>query len=359
MFLALRELRYAKLRYTLIALIMILIAWLTFIVSGLANGLASDNASAIESMNGHSFVLQKEAEQKIGRSSLPETALTDIQKQVGTNNAVPLSQMMVSLKKENTTKKIDATIFGINPSSFLAPDVTEGSSLSEGAILSKAFKEKGIQVGDVLTSDDLEQTFVVAGFTDNQMFSHTPVMYVPIKQFQVLQTSMGKKEISYNAIVLKKEAGSLEKSVSGIQVLTKSEMVQSIPGYKEEQGSLTMMRAFLVIIAAFVQAGFFYVLTLQKTNQFGVLKAIGATTSYLAKSVIGQVLLLAVAAIAASLALTFGASMLFPAGMPFVLSTSTIVQYSVLLLLVSALGASLSLYQIARIDAMEAIGRAE
>lgn len=120
-----------------------------------------------------------------------------------------------------------------------------------------------------------------------------------------------------------------------------------------------MMTVFLVVIAAFVQAGFFYVLTLQKTSQFGVLKAIGTTTSYLAKSVIGQVLILAVTAIVIGLGLTFGVSALLPGSMPFVLRSGTISQYTAILLVVSILGASLSLYQIAHIDAVEAIGRAE
>lgn len=43
MFLALRELKHAKLRYILIGLIMVLIAWLVLFVTGLANGLANDN----------------------------------------------------------------------------------------------------------------------------------------------------------------------------------------------------------------------------------------------------------------------------------------------------------------------------
>ena len=48
MFLAWREIKHTKLRYSLIALIMIMIIWLVLFVTGLANGLASDNASAIK-----------------------------------------------------------------------------------------------------------------------------------------------------------------------------------------------------------------------------------------------------------------------------------------------------------------------
>lgn len=51
MFLAIRELRHSRLRYGLIGAILALVAWLVFLLSGLANGLASDNASAMQHLN--------------------------------------------------------------------------------------------------------------------------------------------------------------------------------------------------------------------------------------------------------------------------------------------------------------------
>lgn len=50
MFLAIRELMHAKFRYILIGVIMVLIAMLIFIISGLAKGLSADNASAVQNL---------------------------------------------------------------------------------------------------------------------------------------------------------------------------------------------------------------------------------------------------------------------------------------------------------------------
>lgn len=151
----------------------------------------------------------------------------------------------------------------------------------------------------------------------------------------------------------------LASHVEGVETATLKEAMSGIPGFKEEQGSLTMMIGFLVVIAAFVQAVFFYVITLQKTNRYGIIKAIGASTSYLAQNLIGQVLLLAVVAVVISIGLTFGLSLILPASMPFELSAGVLASYSGLLVLVSVLGALLSLRRIAQVDAMEAIGRVE
>ena len=47
MFLGFNEMKYSKVRYVLVVLVMVLIAWLIFILSGLANGLAQGNRLAV------------------------------------------------------------------------------------------------------------------------------------------------------------------------------------------------------------------------------------------------------------------------------------------------------------------------
>ena len=90
---------------------------------------------------------------------------------------------------------------------------------------------------------------------------------------------------TYNAIALDiTEDKATTLNYSDLVTASKNDIVTNIPGYSEEQGSLTMMITFLYIIAAFVLTVFFYVITIQKVDQFGMLKAIGAKTSYLAKS---------------------------------------------------------------------------
>ena len=67
---------------------------------------------------------------------------------------------------------------------------------------------------------------------------------------------------------------------------------------------------FLIVIAAFIIGIFIFVMTLQKTAMFGVLKVQGVPTSFLAKAVMLQTALLAVLGVAIGLALT-GITVLF------------------------------------------------
>ena len=64
------------------------------------------------------------------------------------------------------------------------------------------------------------------------------------------------------------------------------------------------MIVFLVLIAAVVIGIFIYVLTMQKTAIFGVMKAQGISNTYIARSVIAQTFFLATVGVLTGLILT-------------------------------------------------------
>ncbi|MGG3989094.1 ABC transporter permease [Bacillus smithii] len=366
MFLALRELKHAKLRYFLVGLIMVLIAWLVLFVSGLAKGLSSDNASSIQKMNADYLVIQKEADNRLNRSLLSEDKLKDIQKYIESQSTAPLGIQMTTFTKNESSKKIDATIFALNMNGFLSPDVVEGhminNTTTNEVVADSSLKEDGLKLGDHIKDQFSGKTFKIVGFTKGQSFSHAPVIHMNFKEWGAIHKLSANKQMLFNAIALKAsqdKADQIEKNITGINVIDKSQALRGIPGYSEEQGSLIMMIAFLFVIAAFVLAVFFYVITIQKINQFGVLKAIGAKTGYLARNIVSQVLLITIISLLISIALTYGVAFILPTSMPFDLTPQLILGSSGLFLVVSVIGSLLSLYRVAKIDAIEAIGRAE
>jgi putative ABC transport system permease protein len=370
MFLALRELKYAKLRYFLIALIMILIGWLVLFVSGLANGLASDNASAIKTMNTDYLVVQEDSDNRLNRSILLEEKFHDIHQYLNETAATPLGVQMARLTKNESSKKIDATFFAIDVNSMLSPDLVEGKMINNTTtnevVVDQSFKNNGFEIGDYVTDQASGKAFEIVGFTKGQSYSHTPVIHINFKEWASINRMMSSQSPSsrnklFNAIALTvnhDKAQQIEKEVSGISVISKDKALEGIPGYQQEQGSLLMMIVFLFVIAAIVLAVFFYVITIQKINQFGVLKAIGAKSSHLARNIIFQVLALSILSLVISVALTYSVSAILPASMPFDLNPQLALICSMLFLAVSVVGSLLSLYRVIKIDAIEAIGRA-
>lgn len=363
MFLALREFKHAKLRYILIGSIMVLISFLVLFVSGLAKGLSYDNSSLIQNMKTDYLILEENSGRQMNHSFLTEAKFLEIQQLYKIGDATPIGIQMTTLMEKGSNKKVDATFLAINVDNRLSPKVVEGKMITNittnEVVADKSLKDEGYKIGDRIKDQISGKEFNIIGFTEGQSYSHTPVIHLNFKEWKSIHQTKSNSKI-YNAIAVnttKKEIQAV-KNVSGIDVISKKQALQGIPGYKEEQGSLLMMIVFLFVIGAIVLAVFYYVMTIQKINQFGVLKAIGSKTSYLAKNIIAQVLYLTFASLVISITLTYVLSFMLPSSLPFVISIQLIVGCSVLFLLVAVIGSLLSLYRVAKIDAIEAIGRA-
>ena len=349
MFLAIRELMYAKFRYVLIGFIMVLVACLIFIISGLAKGLSADNASAIQDLQTDYIIIDSKAENDISKSFIDRGKLEEIAQINGVEKANSLSIRMMNASVNNTEQNEDVALFVTEADGMLMPSVMEGNSLTKQneVIADSTLKREGLEIGDKLNFGN-ESEFTIAGFADKQRYSHTSVLFID---------GSGRDKINAVAIQIDSEGiNAIKNSIgSEFDILTPEEALKGIPSYSQEQASLNMMIIFLFVIAAFVLAAFFYVITLQKREQFGVLKALGAKTIYLVKNLLSQVVLVSILCIGIGVGLTIGIKALLPADMPFLLEASGMIQTSLLVLMVSVAGALISLVQVVTIDPVEAI----
>ncbi|AJS60553.1 ABC transporter permease [Paenibacillus sp. IHBB 10380] len=369
MFLALREMRHSKARYMLIMVIMLLVSFLVLFVTGLAQGLAYANISAVKNMPANHYVVQGDADHTFRRSQLHELELKEVRSVVGEQNATPLSIQISTITANNTDVKADVTFFAVDMKGLLAPNVVQGEGITNekkgSVIVDRKLEQSGITIGSTIVDQATGLSWNVAGYVEDSSYSHTPVVYMNTGDWQDMKQGVSRtgeplKPTSFNIIAVNatsEQVTGITDKLDNIEVITQKQAISSIPGYKEEQGSLLMMTVFLFVIAAFVLAVFFYVITIQKTSQFGILKAMGTKMSYLAWSVVGQVMVLSVASLCISLLLTFGMNMALPESMPFQLDTSTIVLTSCLFVGMSLLGSLISVAKVAKIDALEAIGR--
>lgn len=369
MYLAIREMRFAKVRYSLIAIIMLLVAFLVLFVTGLARGLGYDNAASIQNMDATHFIMEKDSNHRFTRSQLSEDVLVRAGQVAGQQNVQPLGIKMTTVMAEGTTGKLDVTFLGINPEGWLMPKVTEGAAItSEGAgqvLADRKLKDAGISLGTVLVDQASGLKWTVAGFVSHESFSHSPALILNEQdwlQLQLARSGAGGtgEGQAYNAIAMKANKHLVEQLAAALpstEIVTRSEAVSAIPGYKEEQGSLWMMIIFLFIISSFVLSVFFYVITIQKSSQFGILKAIGTRTAYLVRSVTLQVLLLSAGSLMISMLLIKAIEAVLPDGMPFLLQSSTLGYTSGAFIAMALAGSLLSVWKVTRIDALDAIGR--
>ena len=72
MYLAWKEIRYAKLRYSLIIGIMLLVAYVVFMLSGLANGLSDGHKKAVSDWGASSIILSEDSNKVASASILTQ-----------------------------------------------------------------------------------------------------------------------------------------------------------------------------------------------------------------------------------------------------------------------------------------------
>ena len=125
MFLALREIKYSKLRYSLVIGLMFLIAYLVFFLTGLAYGLAQKNREAVDTWQADQIVLTDEVNGSLRVSHFSQQAFD----QIKAPEKAELIQSSATVKNDEGDK-IDVTFFGIIKNQFLRPDLVEGKMFS-------------------------------------------------------------------------------------------------------------------------------------------------------------------------------------------------------------------------------------
>ncbi|SEK96262.1 putative ABC transport system permease protein [Carnobacterium iners] len=374
MFLALKELTYSKGRFIMISLIIVLISWLVFFLAGLGNGLSDLGAATLKYAPVDYAVYEENSDFSFSKSMLSESLADDLLKEKGVTAVAPIGTASASIRQRNsdeeTASKMDVLIVGIRPGSFMEPNVTTGKSLQAsnpaGVIVDHALELEGFKLGDKLTINGSTQEMEISGFTKNQSLSHQPVVFSSLEKLREYKyaapgSDNGIKD-AVNSVLIQGEESEpkeIEQSISGVQVGSKKETINAVPGYAAENGTISMMVGFLIIISAIIIAVFFYILTSQKIQQFGVMKAIGGSNWFIIKSVVSQVFILSIVSILIGILLTYVTAAALPDSMPFNLINSLVISYSLVLLAISVISSFFSVLKIAKIDPLTALGGKE
>ncbi|RRQ91555.1 ABC transporter permease [Enterococcus faecium] len=356
MFLALNEIMHSKLRYALVAGVMFLIAYLVFFLTGLAYGLAQDNRTAVDKWEADSIVLSKDANSNLGMSMITKKIAEEVE---GGKVAYLAQTPGVVTSKDSTEEgKINVSFFGIDKNQFIMPNLVEGKAFDndDEAVGDISLKEEyGLAIGDTVKLSGSDKTFKLTGFTDHAKFNVSPVLYTTINAYQEIRFE--KEDTSenarINAIVVRGKISNLPEDLEQIKI---SKFINELPGYNAQVLTFGFMIGFLIIIAAIVIGIFIYVLTMQKINIFGVMKAQGITGGFIARSVVAQTFILSFVGILLGLLGTVGTSLVLPDAVPFQSNWLFFGVISLLMLVVAVLGALFSVRTIVKIDPLKAIG---
>lgn len=356
MYLAIKEMRYAKLRYGLIIAIMFLVAYVVFMLSGLAIGLANQFDQGIVDWQADHVVLAKDANKSFAASQLKRSDLD----QVTTDEKAPIGLYNGAVSEKG--KKLDITVFGTTEEAFLLPKLTKGKMFTKNneIVVSENLAEEGFKIGDKVKIGKYATKLTIVGIAPKSYYAVTPVIYTDLDTWTKIKyndtpyAENGQKPL--NAIVTKGKTTIAKDADENLQKLPVADFINSLPGYSAQNLTLNAMIYFLFVIVAAIVGIFMYVITMQKTSIFGVMKAQGISNGLIANSIIAQAFLVGVFGVVLAFAAAWGTSFVLPKAMPFLVSLSQWGLYSGVLILVAVLGGLFSIRTVAKVDPITAIG---
>lgn len=354
MFLAWRELIHNKSKFLLIVSLIVLITYLVYFLISLAYGLASSYTNGIDKINASYIVLSEEANDNAMMSMLTDNDYNNLSASELTAKLGLFPAVISNQDSSNVSQsKEEVYVFGIENVNFFLNEYDTNTVLNDDEIIvDSSLKDIGYSVGDTIAISGTNISWEIVGFTEKSTYQTAPIVYVGLEDWKEYRFFNQSGIEYYNAIVVKGDIDNLSQSLIAYDL---KEFAATLPGYTAQVLTFSLMIGFLIVIIAFVLGIFIYVLTVQKTPVFGVMKAQGISSAYIGRSVILQTLIIMFFGAAIGLALTLLSGYFLAGVVPFAVNYLFYGLVTVAFFIFSILGGLFSVSNITKIDPLKAI----
>jgi putative ABC transport system permease protein len=354
-YVAWRDLRFARGRFVLIGAVVALITLLVGFLSGLTGGLAAQNVSAVLELPGDRLVLHRDgsAAATFADSAIDADTLAEWRAAPGVDRVTPVG--IAQGRAEGPGGSGAVALFGLDAGTgdselaTLAPTRDGEVGLSAGAA-----SALGASTGDDVAIAGT--TYRVASVGGDAWYSHTPVVAFTSTAWAAVDTRLGGSgEATVLAVTGAPEWDALA-AETGTSAASPLASLTALPTFRSEIGSLALMIAMLFGVSALVVGAFFTVWTMQRAGDIAVLKALGGGTGALVRDALGQAVVVLVAGVGAGIGLTAVLGAVAGGALPFVLNPLTTVVPALVMIALGLLGAAVSLRTVIASDPLTALG---
>lgn len=350
MYVAWRDLRFARGRFALIGAVVALITLLVGFLSGLTGGLAAQNVSAVLALPGDRLVLAPvgDAAATFADSAIDDDTIAAWRDAPGVDAVVPIG--IQQTRAEGPGGGGGVALFGLDAGAGFAAPTRDGDIV----VSAGAAKTLGAAVGDDVTVAG--STYTVEAVGDDVFYSHTPVVSLTRAAWKTLDERLGGTGATTVLAVSGTPAWDEASADTGTVASTPLASLTALPTFRSEIGSLALMIAMLFGVSALVVGAFFTVWTMQRAGDIAVLKALGASTPALLRDAIGQALVVLVLGVGVGIGLTAALGALAGEALPFVLNPLTTLAPALVMIALGLLGAGVSLRVVTASDPLTALG---
>ncbi len=362
MYLALRDLRFAKGRFALMGGVVALITLLLVLLSGLTAGLGNQSTSALAALPADQIVFGAPAGDS-AKASFTESEVTrgqwsewDSREGVAHAELLGISQSRFQAigPAGAPSGTASVAVFGTEGAGLAPAPVAEGTVV----IGSSLAEELQLHAGSPATVGGTELT--VSAVVPDQWYSHTGVVWTTLGDWRTLAHISGTDAAATVIAVTADDGQALDvdaaNAAAGTVSTTRDGSFQALGSYKSENGSLLLMQAFLYGISALVIVAFLTVWTVQRTRDIAVLKALGGSSVYVLKDAMVQAAFVLLAGATAGGAAGVAGGFLAAGAAPFLLTPQTTLLPAAGIVVLGLAGAAVAVRSITRVDPLLALG---
>lgn len=361
--LAWSEMRRAKLKFGLLTVAVSLLVFLVLFLSTLSSSLVNSFTGAIKGLDADVIAYSDIARDNIQGSRLAPYIVDDVRAVPGVRAAGPVATTTVTGSVAGTES--DLALFGFDPGQPGQPTALEAGRLPQD-VGEAAVDATGVEVGDTVEipiKGKEPMVLDVVGTLRGAQFSAAPTAYVTMQTYAdyTLGVNPSAPFVPINAVAVDApDVAALVRALNDsdlpITAYALDDAVAKIPGVESVSQTFGILVGLTFVISVVVVGFFFLILTVQKLKVFTLLRAAGASTGSLARSVSTQIAAVVLGASALAVLLVLGALKGVSTGIPVVLSPGLVIGTVLAVLAASLLAGLLSVRRIVKLDPASAAG---
>lgn len=363
MFLAIREMRRAKLRFGLLLAAIALLVFLILTQQALQRGLITSFIGAIERQSAPVLVYSVDGQRTLQGSVITPPLQAKVEAVPGVAGAGRIGQGTFTVEV-NGGSQSDAALIG-----FERDDAGGPRSLTAGRAPAATGEAVG-SAGDFKVGDTVGLAagggpeFKVVGLARDAQIQVTPTLFVSWADYVAARKAANPdaKAVLPSALGLRPQAGvsdaelvsRINASVPEAEALTRREASEKSPGVAAVRNSFNLIFLLFALVVPLVTGLFFLIITLQKARALTLLRAVGAPSSALLRALLLQVLILTGGGIAVGTLLFVPLSRARLGKLTLSFDAGAVLFWAVLLLALALASALVAARRVLAIDPIEA-----
>lgn len=369
MFLALTEMRRAKVRFGLLAGAVGLLVLLILFQQALLTGLVNQFIGALKNQSADVLVYNAQARKNLEGSIILDQQATAIAAVDGVAVAAPLGEGTFTVVAGDEEQ--DAVLFGYvlggpgEPTTLIEGRLPEGA---REAVASSRNADDGFDIGDtvliVANPGGTETVFTVVGLAEEINYSVAPTLFVDFADYETARRAVNPDAtlVLPSVIAVRvtdgadpaEVAAAITAGVDGTEALTRQQAVDGSPGVASVRQSFSLILLLFYLVVPLVTGLFFLIITFQKAGALTLLRAIGSPAGPLVRSLLIQVVIVVLSGAALATVLFWIATLFGGGSLGITVEPVPVVATTLAVLVLALLTSLAAVRRVLRIDPIAA-----